>query len=655
MSTNDDSASRRGRRAEPGESEWRAANRQHPGDRWDQPSQGNREIGNPQPGQKGRENPPQNAAYSGFTRQSYAQQAYPQPRPELAPPPPQQARPFEPSQVPQDYYQEPAQPRPQEPQAYYPEPPARQDLPRSYNEPAASYAPPPAPYESGPQHLPYAGTGADLFGSEPAPQSYEQNPYGVQPPYRPDPYEPAQARPPLIQPATPRREEPDYHQREDERLFAARIAQEGGASRFYLSEEQPQRMLPPERGGAHLPPQAPLDRGFAPSQHYNAPGYDQHAAPGDSYERGHYDPRFPVQEGWRGDEHSFHDDEARDGRLPQAAHGDEFDEEFPDEEFEGDDYPGARKGGRKKLVFALFVSAVAVAVGGTYAYKTLIGPKGENATPLIQADRTPPKEVPGNPGGRQFPHGEKAIYERLTPDGRTQVASFAPPAAAPVAQALTASASGGSSLEDRIDEALKKAHSTGDAPAAPGADQPTVVRSESYRPDGTRVDARPVITPNIVSVENGLPYPFGTATAPAAASQPQPAPFRAAPVSPPAQPQFSTAMAPAAKPAPVRMAAHTPPPAEPVAAAVPAPAGGFYVSLKSAPDEKAIQKDIPVLTDKYKSVLGDVQLTSKIADLGAKGVTYRAVAGPLGTRQEALDLCKKIKGVGGDKACFVTN
>ncbi|MGO9867990.1 MAG: SPOR domain-containing protein, partial [Rhodomicrobium sp.] len=59
--------------------------------------------------------------------------------------------------------------------------------------------------------------------------------------------------------------------------------------------------------------------------------------------------------------------------------------------------------------------------------------------------------------------------------------------------------------------------------------------------------------------------------------------------------------------------------------------------------------------EKYKSVLGDVQLAAKIADLGARGVTYRAVAGPLGTRQEALELCEKIKGVGGSKACFVTN
>lgn len=163
----------------------------------------------------------------------------------------------------------------------------------------------------------------------------------------------------------------------------------------------------------------------------------------------------------------------------------------------------------------------------------------------------------------------------MTPDGRTQVASFTPAAAPPVAPALTASA-GGTSLEDRIDEALKKAQSTGDAPAAsapsvqsggPGTDQPTVVRSESYRPDGTRVDSRPVITPSIVSVENGLPYPFGNATAPAPATQAQPGPFMR-PAPPPAQPQFSTAMAPA----PVRTASRTHQPAE--AAAL--PAGGFY-------------------------------------------------------------------------------
>lgn len=640
MSTNDDSASRRGRRAEQGESDWRTAGRQHPSERWDQPSQSNRDAA--------RENLPQHAAYSAFKRPSYSQ-SYDQPRQELNPPAPQPPRGFEPlPPLPQSYYQEPPRAiEPQQtPQSYYPEQVARQEAPRPYVEPGASYAPPPAPYEPG---GPYAGTGADLFGGEGGRPAYEQDLYGSQPPYRAEPYDAPQARAPMAQHPALRHEEPDYRQREDERHFNARIAQESGASRFYLPDEQPQRAPQPERGPL-LPPQAAPDR-YAAAPQYNAGGYDRLAVPQESYEHDQYGHRFPGQESWHGDEHEF-PEEPR-SHLPQAIHGDEFDEEFPDEDFEGDDYAPPRKN-RKKLFVALLASAVAVAAGSSYAYKSLMSAKVENATPLIQADRTPPKEAPDNPGGRQFPHGEKAIYERLTPDGRTQVAAYAP-GAAPVSAAFSATASGGAaagaSLEDRIDQALKRAQSTGDAPATPaqpgraGTEQPTVVHSESYRPDGTRAEARPVITPNIAPVENGLPYPFGNATS-APAAQPAPA---AAPQ------QFATAPAPA-RPAPVRIASRTTPAAETAAvAAAPAHAGGFYVSLKSAPDEKAIQKDIPALTGKYKSVLGDVQVTAKIADLGARGVTYRAVAGPLETRQEAMELCQKIKGVGGDKACFVTN
>ncbi len=174
-----------------------------------------------------------------------------------------------------------------------------------------------------------------------------------------------------------------------------------------------------------------------------------------------------------------------------------------------------------------------------------------------------------------------------------------------------------------------------------------MVRSESYRPDGTRVDAttRPFITPSVVDVNGGqLPAPFGTA----ATVQPQfGAPFRTTPMPAAPAPQ-AAAPAPAPRNAPPATRTASITPVEAVA-----PASGFYVSLKSAPDEKAILRDLPILNDKYKSALGGVQLSSKIADLGAKGVTYRAVAGPLGSRQEALDLCQKIKGAGG--ACFVTN
>jgi hypothetical protein len=600
MSSNDDSAARRGRRADQAEPDWRTANR----------------SGNQYPGQQPRDNQAQQASYSGFTRQAYPQQQpYAPPRQEPALPP----------QVPQGYYPDPAPQPPQ--QNYYQEPPRS-----SYVDPASPYAPPP-PYDAGQQQMPYGGASGELFGREPsAPQGYEQNPYGSGSNYA---FDPAPPRAPMMPP----REDP----------YAPRIPQENSAPRYYVPDEQPQRSAPP------MAPQPPQERGYPQQpqpQLYSTPAYEQPPVAHESYQqRPAYDSAFPGGQGWNGGEPQFDEDEVRSGRPPIAAHNDDFDEEFPDEDFDGDDYGAPKKGSRKKLFAALLLSAAAVVVGGTYGYKMLAGPKGERATPLIQADRSPSKEAPENPGGKQFPHGEKAIYERLTPDGRTQVASSAP-IAATVAPAFATPPSGGSSLEDRIDEALKKAQRGGDA--AP-ADQPTVVRSENYRPDGTRVEPRPVITPSIVNVDNGLPYPFGNAAGAApAAGQQAGAPMKGAPMNSPAQPQFQTGTAPAGK----KMVAHTPPP-PPVetstAAAVPAPAGGFYVSLKSAPDEKAIQKDLTALTEKYKGVLGDVQLTTKIADLGSKGVTYRAVAGPVGSKQEAMDLCTKIKGVGGDKACFVTN
>jgi hypothetical protein len=621
MSTNDDSASRRGRRADQAEPDWRAASR----------------SGNQYPGQTPRDSQPQNAAYSGFTRQSYSQQQPP------APASPQPGRAFD---APQGYYQDPA---PQPPQGYYqdPAPQAPQQsyyqdpAPRGYVDPASAYAPP-SPYDSNPQHMPYGGAGGELFGRDPAaPQSFDQGPYGANSGYRPDSFEPAQQRAPLMPP------------REEER-YVPRAAPEPSAPRYY-PEEQPQRSAPP----LAAPPA--LDRGYAPpppqQQLYSPASYDQPPVVHESYQRGGYDSQFPAGE------IPFDDDEMRTGRPPMtAAHSDDFDEEFPDEDFDNEDYGVPQKRGRKKLFAALLLSAAAVVVGGGYGYKTFVAGKHGGSTPYISAERTPAKEVPANPGGKQFPHGEKSIYDRLDASGRTQVASAPVATAAAVSPGFTSSASGanGSSLEDRIDEALKRAQGAGDAPsAAPGrgGDQPTVVRSESYRPDGTRVDSRPVITPNIANADNGLPYPFGNAPSAAPAAQQQAASFRPAPM----QPQFATATAAAPAPtrgAPARMAAHTPPPAPletSTAAAVPAPAGSFYVSLKSAPDEKAIQRDVPALTQKYNSVLGDVQITTKIADLGAKGVTYRAVAGPLGTKQEAMDLCTKIKGVGGDKACFVTN
>ena len=212
MSTNDDSASRRGRRADQGEPDWRAHNRR-PGDRWDQPAQGNRDNAG---SYSGRDNPAPNAAYSGFTRP-----AYPPQRQEQAPAP--QTRPYDPPQAPQGYYQDPGQ---------------RPEPPRSYPEPTLpTYSPAPA-YQPDPQLPSYGDQGRDdLFGRESGPLNYDQNPYGSQSGYQPQSYDPAASRAPLAQPAAPQ----DYYRQpqspaEDyDRGFGSRLgSQENAGSRFFL-------------------------------------------------------------------------------------------------------------------------------------------------------------------------------------------------------------------------------------------------------------------------------------------------------------------------------------------------------------------------------------------------------------------------------------
>ncbi len=593
MSTNDDSASRRGRRAD--QADRRAPARQDHDDRWEQSSSRERSPADPYQDQRAQESQQQRGGYSNFSRHPYSNL----PDPTL----PQ----------PQGYYQNPVQ---------------RND-PARYVEPAASaYTPPTPPYEPEPPHLGFHDSGRDdLFGRESGAPSYGQTPYTSQGAgYQGDPYDQSRGQQPITS-ASNRREDPQYPKREApaspvddyDRSFPARGAQDAQASRFFLPDEEPQkqRASQPDRGYSPPPPPQYAGTAYPPQDNFD----------------NHY------EDNWA-DDHALREDDRGRAHGDLVASESELDEDFfvDEDELDNDHIP-APKRSRKRLMIAALAGAIVVGGGGAYLYKSVKGGSEESATPFIRADNRPLKELPGNPGGKQFPNGEKTIYDRLTPDGQQiQAAAYA---TAPVASPSTQPAPG-NSLEERIDEALRKAQQASDAPqqATPQPtrqDQPTVVRSESYRPDGTRVDGgRPMVTPSIADVNGGqLPPPFGTATQAAAPVQSQAAtPFRTVPVP--------------SSPAP-RSASLTP--AEPTAT----PSGGFWVSLKSAPDEKAIQRDLTVLTDKYKSVLGDVQLTSKIADLGAKGVHYRAVAGPLNSRQEAMELCQRIKGVGGDKACFVTN
>ena len=84
--------------------------------------------------------------------------------------------------------------------------------------------------------------------------------------------------------------------------------------------------------------------------------------------------------------------------------------------------------------------------------------------------------------------------------------------------------------------------------------------------------------------------------------------------------------------------------------AAPAPAasgGGFVVQVSSQKTEADAQASYKALQGKFPAVLGSRAPLIKRADLGEKGVFYRAMVGPFGTRDEAAQFCTNYRTAGG--------
>lgn len=72
------------------------------------------------------------------------------------------------------------------------------------------------------------------------------------------------------------------------------------------------------------------------------------------------------------------------------------------------------------------------------------------------------------------------------------------------------------------------------------------------------------------------------------------------------------------------------------------------MQVSSQRSEADAQASYRSLRTKYSGVLGDHQHVIRRADLGSKGVYYRAMVGPFGSREEAIQLCGNLKSAGGD-------
>ena len=129
----------------------------------------------------------------------------------------------------------------------------------------------------------------------------------------------------------------------------------------------------------------------------------------------------------------------------------------------------------------------------------------------------------------------------------------------------------------------------------------------------------------------------------AAARSPSAQPAGNAPLSLSPQAAQPAPAAPAAAEPRTRVAATTPEPAAPSAGA----GGSYLVQVSSQRNEADAQASFRALQGKFPAVLGSRAPLIKRADLGEKGVYYRAMVGPFGSTDEAAQFCSSLKTAGG--------
>jgi hypothetical protein len=373
----------------------------------------------------------------------------------------------------------------------------------------------------------------------------------------------------------------------------------------------------------------PLHRHAAPLA---APEPDYHPAPsyanaGQEPDPSRYDDALYGQFDHGGPPNSQHDPAYGDDAYAyQDGYGDAAEE------------PAKKRGGGMVTVAVVLVLAV-VGTGAAFAYRTFAGSPRNGEPPIIKADNSPTKIVPAPAdGSAKVPDrmatadgkekivpreeapvdvnartGPRVVFPPLNPNSN-------PPSAASVATAgaLPATGAGNGTL--------------------PNGTEPRRIKTLAVRGDQADAAAAPVNAP-----APAKPAPAKSNAAPAAAPAP------AAPRSPPSSANASAngplSLTPQAPPG-------APAAATRVATANSAPAasnggGGYLVQVASQKNESDAQASYKALQGKYPAVLGSRSPLIKRADLGDKGVYYRAMIGPFGSADEATQFCGNLKTAGG--------
>ena len=271
------------------------------------------------------------------------------------------------------------------------------------------------------------------------------------------------------------------------------------------------------------------------------------------------------------------------------------------------------------------------------------GGLGDAEAPVVTADASPVKEVPDQPGGKEFPHKNKLIYDRLTNGDTPESERLVPRQEDVAVPALPPANATAGVPAPVVTTDLANPATTQSLPGAAGEEGgPRKVKTLVVRPDGSveapavadaasaaNTAANAAVTGAAATANQavaGAGAEANNAVGQAASVMPVP-PVQAAP----AAPQQVAAAGPAAAPA---------------APAAPAADSKYVVQLGSNKSQTEALASFADVQQKHSSLLGTYQPIVRKADLGAKGVWYRLQVGPMADKDAAYKLCGQLKAQG---------
>ncbi|WP_328516520.1 SPOR domain-containing protein [Tardiphaga alba] len=285
-----------------------------------------------------------------------------------------------------------------------------------------------------------------------------------------------------------------------------------------------------------------------------------------------------------------------------------------------------------KTVAAVLALAI-VGTGGAFAYRTFVGPTRSGEPPVIKAEPGPNKIIPpsataASDSGKQLDRLASG-QERLVPREETPVnVQDATKAGGPRVVFPPLNQNNNPPTTASVSPANKPMVANN----AVNGDEPRRVRTLAVR--GDQMDAAAVPAARAAPGRPTTPAAMPAVNSNASAN----APMQLSPQPAPAAPATRSASLNAAP--------------QDVA---PASTGGYVVQISSQRSDADARASFKALQGKYPSVLGSRSAVIKKADLGDKGTYYRAMVGPFGSADEALQFRKNLEAAGGPQGIVQRN